>query len=215
MPSSPLVSYHSCVLYEEDVRTLLEPKSWLNDAIIAFVEEFFEKDKYKCMKDEIEYISPSVVMLLLYENEFDFNIKILEKGLVFFPLNNALDLNAPNCGTHWSLLVYLNKTFYHLDSSRGSSNLNIAERVAARIRDPSHLSEVVEVPSPQQSNSFDCGTFVLYTMDLLSLSYQKEKSFGLLDVMKFRFSVVVEYRSHLSALVSSFTRSGQPHSLSK
>ena len=89
------------------------------------------------------------------------------------PVNNAT-LNGD--GTHWSLLVIhidSNKNrFYHFDSIKGLNHgpaLKLTKNVCSYLKLNDH--EFVESPCPSQTNSYDCGLFVIASATILSLAF--------------------------------------------
>lgn len=82
------------------------------------------------------------------------------KNYAFMPIKND-----QAGGSHWSLLVYsrLLNIFFHYDSLNGS-NARVAKKVAERIYQFLSVpigARFVEAETPQQSNGYDCGMYVL------------------------------------------------------
>nr|BAN20907.1 conserved hypothetical protein [Riptortus pedestris] len=165
-----VLSYHDALITYDDVE-LLEGPYWLNDTIIGFYLEYLEKEKYA--DTNVCFIRPEVTQCLKLSEvgelpAFLDPLEFKEKDLVIMPLNDCEDPNLPG-GSHWSLLAYSKpeKTFYHIDSSAGS-NQQAARALTFKLSqylDKNSLCEFKTINSLQQSNSYDCGVFVLCNID--------------------------------------------------
>eukprot|EP01133_Synstelium_polycarpum_P016660 gene16660-19798_t len=118
--------------------------------------------------------------------------RIVDKNIVFIPINNNTDPNVVAGGSHWSLLVFVKQanTFYHYDSMRGSNRhaaLSVARKLSVLLRSGGDKGDVVMLErkqSPQQSNCYDCGLYVLSNVELLSnlfIASPPESSFAITD----------------------------------
>ena len=94
------------------------------------------------------------------------SLRLDERKSVLIPVNDSCSLN--DRGMHWSLLIFHRDSRHldHYDSSRGY-NHKAADRVAKVFGELLSLQvKVNEVDSsPQQSNGYDCGMFVLLTAE--------------------------------------------------
>ena len=93
------------------------------------------------------------------------DLNLPSRKLIFIPVNDCSNIDLGG-GSHWSLPVYhqADKSFYYYDSS-GSYNLNNAKQLANKLVKHIHSSStkatVLVRNTPQQSNGYDCGCFVL------------------------------------------------------
>ncbi|XP_033358187.1 sentrin-specific protease 8-like [Bombus vosnesenskii] len=176
-PSNKVVlSYYNYLLRTTDI-TLLQGSHWLNDVIIGFYFEYLDDLLNKNERRDFYFISPELTQLLKMTDPNQYIIfldplSITECKCIFFPLNNCDKKDAAG-GTHWSLLIFCkeDKTCYHFDSAKGS-NATIASKFAENVMDcvfdkKEPNKKFVEVDSPQQSNSYDCGVYVLCLTDVI------------------------------------------------
>jgi sentrin-specific protease 8 len=164
-----VLSYHDSLLHESDL-LLLNEGCWLNDRLIGFVFEFFEKDQFKleCQRGFLSYLNPSTVQYLkLCESLDEASACFLEplelnkKDLVLIPLNNNPTSESAG-GSHWSLLVFYTRcqTAVHYDST--GSNLNEAMEFFKKYQNFFKIDKFIhEKKFPQQTNSSDCGVYLI------------------------------------------------------
>lgn len=93
--------------------------------------------------------------------------------LVLFAVNDNPDVEAAGGGSHWSLLAFsaADATFRHYDSCAGS-NRGAAQRVFQAASPPDGC--LVEQPTPQQRNGYDCGVYVLALARLLCQRHSQQ-----------------------------------------
>lgn len=172
-----VLSYYDCLLRTSDV-ALLQGSYWLNDVIIGFYFEYLDETFNKNERRDFYFISPELTQLLKMTDPDQYIIfldpfSISECKCIFFPLNNCDKKDAAG-GTHWSLLIFCkgDKTCYHFDSAKGSNGSiasKFAENVMHCILDKNEPNmKFVEVDSPQQDNSYDCGIYVLCLTDVIT-----------------------------------------------
>jgi sentrin-specific protease 8 len=162
-----VLSYNDSIIYESDLM-LLNEKAWLNDRIIGFVYEYFERDLFKENKNLIGFVNPSTVQFLKLCNDLDeARVCILEplelnnKELLFFPLSDSNNRDTIG-GCHWSLLVIDKKAsqMLHYDSFNGSND-NQAKYFFEKYKSYFQIKELLFVNNnPQQKNGYDCGVYV-------------------------------------------------------
>jgi sentrin-specific protease 8 len=155
-------SFHDSIIYKSDLNILIND-GWLNDRLIGFFYEYFERITFK---KEI-FLNPSSVQLMKIA---DFNeakncimdsLELDQKNQLFLPLNNNNKIEQSG-GSHWSLL-WINKetkTLYHLDSMN-NSNEREAKHFYSKFKIYFQLDHFQSLSFPQQINSNDCGVYVI------------------------------------------------------
>ncbi|KAF4521615.1 hypothetical protein B566_EDAN006657 [Ephemera danica] len=164
--SNPVVlSFQDTILRESDLQ-LLQGPHWLNDSLIGF---YFEYLQYLAFKDNSDFlfISPEVTQLLknCSKQELPIFLEPLDakqKKYIFLPLNDCEIVDRPG-GSHWSLLFYSRpeQKMFHLDSA--GSNFRQARKLVCNIAFAfaEDGCDYDDYECLQQSNSYDCGIFVL------------------------------------------------------
>ena len=163
-----ILNYNDSLIYESDLE-LLKEGNWLNDRLIAFVSDYFENEVFKTEFEDnlFAFINPSTVQYLklcesLDEAKMCFlePLGLKEKQVIFLPLNNNKTIEAGGC--HWSLLVVDNRNsiMKHYDSI--GSNMDEASTFFYKFKSFFNCKLLEnEVNFPQQTNSSDCGAYVL------------------------------------------------------
>jgi sentrin-specific protease 8 len=184
--SAVRLSYHAAALYQEDI-DLLRPGMWLNDNVMVFWMEYLQHDGHAARR-HVAFFHPGAVFMCLFERGTELadafaGLRLAEHDLLLLPVNNNTDPTLAEAGSHWSLLSYerTTDTWVHWDSSlRGSSNLQVAHRVAEALAPlvtggassggaGSQAVPVVRVGRmPQQANGSDCGVHALLVADVLA-----------------------------------------------
>ncbi|GLJ13047.1 hypothetical protein SUGI_0204050 [Cryptomeria japonica] len=161
-----VLSYGDVILRKSDLKILRGPYH-LNDRIIEFYFCYLSNS----ISPTINFVAPSVSFWILNVPDVDSiklfvdPLKLPEKELVLFPINDNENFSLAEGGTHWSLLVYDRKknVFEHYDSS--SINKSYARKLFTNIKDfmgPSSASATfIEHFTPRQRNGHDCGLYVL------------------------------------------------------
>ena len=190
MSSKLLFNYYTSSVFGDDVRNVSSP-NWLTDGIIHFVYDYFTHEYFEHKNNDILYLSPIMSYMLMHENDEEClndaingsHLKNSNYTLIFMPIiDKTIAISGDNSGSHWSLLVY-NKTkhtFYHYNSSNSSLMYNnqLAKQLAYKlapylsINNPNYHNIV---DCPQQTNSFDCGVYLLIFTMLLSRMHINEK----------------------------------------
>lgn len=170
MSNTVVLNYHDTVIRQSDV-DILKSNSWLTDSIIGFYLEYLEREVYP--NKDFLFISPEVTQCIKssHHNEIPVFLDPLSARqylVIFFPLNNNENVYSSG-GSHWSLLVYFRKDgiFYHFDSSSDINDLQ-ATKLATKLQhyfNKDTLVTVKEGNSLQQSNSYDCGIYLLCNVD--------------------------------------------------
>ncbi|KAG6590602.1 ubiquitin1-specific protease [Phytophthora cinnamomi] len=167
-----VLNYHDVQLYESDV-ALFSGRQWLNDNAVNFYLQFLTQT---VASRDVLLMDPAVVSCLLHqcEDEDEFQdlargVKLADRQLCLIPVTDNASLGGES--SHWSLLLFADGQFRHLDSSAGHNRL-AARRVAksferllkatGRRDGEGAAARVEEVQSaPQQQNGYDCGVYVL------------------------------------------------------
>ncbi len=165
-----VLSYHDSLLHESDVG-LLDDTKWLNDRLIGFVYEYMERETFVDAPTSLFlFMTPSTVQCLklcssMQEAEMCFlePLDARNKRYIFIPINN--NANAEQAGgSHWSLLLYDKRwcSFVHYDSI--GSNYSVAKAFVNKYASYFGLSAECYRNADnyvKQTNSYDCGMFVL------------------------------------------------------
>jgi sentrin-specific protease 8 len=164
-----VLSFGDSLLRRSDFDLLTAP-NWINDKIIGFCFEYFEREQFNHSADRISLISPSVAQFMRFASVEDLLV-VLEplhlpsKQYVFVPINDNPDTERVG-GTHWSLLVYVRskQEFQHFDSYRCSNQTvgrKFVDKLQPFVQAPRSKIKFVEMECPQQENSCDCGVYVI------------------------------------------------------
>ncbi|KAI1961201.1 SUMO1 sentrin specific peptidase 8 [Ophidiomyces ophidiicola] len=175
-PDDTYLTYNDINLTYEDVDTL--KNDWLTDNVIAFWEEYLEREviaQYKTTN--IILLRPSM-SYLLYQTP---NPHTLQDALpdftkashIFLPINDCRSVTEAEGGTHWSLLLVsvVDNVAFHYDSlPPGNRNeaLRVAQKVSIILDRGFRFVQLDD--SPVQENSSDCGVYVCLTMRHLLIS---------------------------------------------
>lgn len=193
-----MLNYRDAVLYDEDV-SLFRPPAWLNDACLNFGFRLLERD-------DVFLMDPAVYsyMMLQMDDEDDLPLpRHKEHRVVLIPISDAKDLGSFR-GSHWSLLAYYpsRNLFEHYDSMRSSGHSRHAEAVVRKIAGSG--IKAMSVETPQQTNGYDCGAYVLYIAKLLVEDRKEAVSEARPEeVAKFRLFVADKAREMLRLKDSS------------
>ena len=116
--------------------------NWLNDAILGFYFSFLQKDKYASLRRSVSFVDASVSFLVANVAEGDVAGILeplgLQRQIVLFSVSNNEDVEVPEGGSHWSLLVFRKgerggmDTFEHYDSA-GAVNERAASGLVAAV----------------------------------------------------------------------------------
>ncbi|XP_042374205.1 NEDD8-specific protease 1-like [Zingiber officinale] len=163
-----ILSYHDVVLRRSDLGILRGPH-YLNDRLIEFY--FAHLASSSGSSGAVFLVPPSISFWLANCSdsqslrEFADPLRLPDRSLVLFTVNDNLDVDVAEGGSHWSLLVYCRETseFVHHDSCSGI-NLCHAQRLFRAVSGfvgASEPPQFVEGFTPQQTNGYDCGLYVL------------------------------------------------------
>lgn len=164
--SEIILNYHDSLLLKSDFE-LLNENEWLNDRLIGFLYEYFEREAFKELKIA-QFVNPSTVQYLKLCDSLDEArvcfldpLEINTREVVFFPLNNNIQTDKAG-GSHWSLMVLFrsNRSLVHFDSI--GSNENEARMFYNKYKSYFGIENfTIDSSFPKQKNSSDCGVFLL------------------------------------------------------
>ncbi|XP_013386562.1 sentrin-specific protease 8-like [Lingula anatina] len=185
-----VLSFHDSLLRTSDVDTLV-PGNWLNDNIIAFAFEYFEKVQFKLHEKDVSFISPDVTQFIKLNCGDELGIFLeplclTSKKYIFLVVNDESSA-ARAGGSHWSLLMFSRpeNTFYHHDSCN-KSNTKSAKVVAMSIEIFLRATRKVQFKneeSPQQENTCDCGMYAICNTELLCKKHLDEDEVDLINTI--------------------------------
>lgn len=166
-----ILSHNDVVLRRSDLDILSGPY-YLNDRIIEFYFSYLSSSH---VSQDILLVPPSIAFWILncpdvtYLKDFVEPLKLPEKKLIIFPVNNNEDVNLAEGGSHWSLVVYERNAnvFVHHDSSGGMNKMQAKQLFStivgfiggSTLASNANYQECVD--SPQQTNGYDCGVYVI------------------------------------------------------
>lgn len=182
-------SYKNIFIRKGDLDTLGK-NNQLNDIILSFYSEYLvEKEKLASIKNDILILDPAVVVNLYFDDDIEdlYNmltpLNLISKKIIFLPINDSKDRFNYKSGLHWALLVYFveQNKFFYVDSTLSTiDNIYIiAKRLVQVLKyDANNISNnknsIIEITFKDeielllmgsQSNSYDCGMFVLMYME--------------------------------------------------
>ncbi|PKA51479.1 NEDD8-specific protease 1 [Apostasia shenzhenica] len=183
-----ILSYGDVVLRRSDLRILSGP-FFINDRLIEFFFAHLSSSDGDDADRHLLLVPPSISFwlsncpdgsLLL---EAAAPLRLRDRDLVLFTVNNNSDVALAEGGTHWSLLVYerADNVFVHHDSC-GGLNLAHARRlydaVKAFVCHDGGVPAFVEGPTPQQKNGYDCGVYVMAAARVICQWFEEGKAEG-------------------------------------
>lgn len=180
------------------VRQTFAPCRWLSDEAISYAYSRLsgDADGDSCgseggkLSEDVLLIDPPTAFWLALQTELKDReearkaLKVLERKLVLCPINDNRDGGAVDAGTHWGLLVwdrrgssssssstdkvgqfiYYDSGFCHMQKSHDQAQ-QLSRHLAGQ-------DVPMQVGScPKQTNSFDCGMYVIYLSELIVKSF--------------------------------------------
>ena len=170
-----ILSTPNCSLTKEDIDTL-SPHTYLNDIIISF---YYEIIQGKYPSKDISFLEPAASMsIILDSNDGDMEdlkeciflpLELDKKKFIFAPINDNTKIQYVSSGSHWTLNVIdvENNLIYYLDSTNG--NVSNAHTFHDRIEKlfGKKFEFVFALNRQYQTNSYDCGMFLLGFSEVL------------------------------------------------
>ncbi|XP_047311970.1 NEDD8-specific protease 1 [Impatiens glandulifera] len=161
-----ILSHNDAILRQSDLDILSGPE-FLNDRIIEFYFSYLSSFHHH-PSEEVLLVSPSISFWILNcpdkdsLGDFLAPLKLADKKLVIFPVNNNDDVTVAEGGSHWSVLIFHRnaRVFVHHDSYGGFNNVH-ARNLHSNVY--SHMgisSKYLVAETPQQMNGYDCGIYV-------------------------------------------------------
>jgi sentrin-specific protease 8 len=174
-PEDAYLSYHDVRLTKLDIDCIKH--DWFTDNAIAFWEEWLEREKLRNYpRADIVLLRPSMTFMLMRSPD-PTSLKSALPNFsktthIFLPVNNAKNVDVPEAGSHWSLLVVsvIDGVSFHYDSLGGDNRheAQIASgKLSQLLRKPLRFAQMHDVP--QQENGSDCGVYVCLFMRKLLL----------------------------------------------
>ncbi|XP_072975626.1 NEDD8-specific protease 1 [Typha angustifolia] len=162
-----VLSYGDVVLLRSDLWILRGPL-FLNDRLISFFFSHLSSSLPNPNPDRLLLVPPSISFWIANSPDpaslaaaVD-PLRLHERDLVLFPVNDNPDVTVAEGGSHWSLLVYDSAAgeLIHHDSIAGA-NRRAAMTLAGAVKVFVGEVKFVEAPTPQQRNGCDCGLFAM------------------------------------------------------
>lgn len=205
MAMSVALNFEDAVLYESDIR-LFSPPGWLNDACLNFGLRWIES---QVDDDSILLMDPAVYSFMMLQcieddeiKELRTSLRLAEKRSVLIPVNDASDFGSHR-GSHWSLISYFRDegVAEHYDSSTTSVHSTYARRAVEKLCRVigAATCEVRGVTTPQQTNGYDCGAYVLAAANVLVSQRPSAESRAALLKAHLSADAVSSFRESLAA----------------
>jgi sentrin-specific protease 8 len=171
-----VVNYHDACLYGRDLKLLDSPTAWLNDSCIHYQFMRLQQDFPQHL-----FIDPSVLSFLMHQCDEEDDLRdfrhshgnFARYNRIFLPINDDLasdQWQIPGQGTHWSLILICDASYFHFDSVKKNNDFAaaaVAQQWHKMIGD-SVEPKIVSCQAPQQVNGYDCGLHVLATAEFLA-----------------------------------------------
>lgn len=169
MADDKILCYNDCVLRRSDLDILNGPY-FLNDRIIEFCFSYLATSY---PSNDILLVPPSISFWIANCPDLEslrevvLPLRIPDKKVVIFPVNDNDDVTFAEGGSHWSLLAYVREKneFVHHDSFSGSNSGHAKRLCNAVVRftgisDSKSYDHFIDATTPQQRNGYDCGLYV-------------------------------------------------------
>ncbi|CAI2378879.1 unnamed protein product [Moneuplotes crassus] len=204
MEDSILLTYKSATLRKSDIDNLRDC-CWLNDQCINFYYEYLANTVQGI--DNVKLVDPASAALLLYTDDIEDLFDIFEPlelpdaDLICCPVNDNTDKFKGAGGSHWTLLFYskAHHSFFYSDSGSTGCVLSNIPSVATKLHwlitnnreGTSEQGTDFEINvvknAPKQTNSYDCGVYVLEMTRLLIDMYLSDEGISSVELEDYKF----------------------------
>ena len=173
-----ILSTKNCSVTKKDISTLA-PYTFINDLIISFYYEIIQ-ERYP--SKDITLLDPAVSMSFILNvnkgSEEDIEdlkqciflpLELDKKKFIFAPINDNTKVQYVCSGSHWTLNVIdvENKLIYYLDSNNGDVDNAHTFHNTIELLFGKKFEFVDGLNHQYQTNSYDCGMFLLGFTELL------------------------------------------------
>ncbi|GMG19743.1 unnamed protein product [Ambrosiozyma monospora] len=180
-----VLKFYDITVYREDLFNLTD-EEWLNDNNLSFIYEYLSRIQIKpTLKARMKYCKDSdlnQIMLLMPTFSFllahhpdpkelvDVLPPIKDSSFVFLPVNDNDDLETPEGGSHWSLILCCpkdRKCFIYDSMYLANDQESHALVRQLEIFYGFQFEVITDKYTPQQINGSDCGVLLLCLSALL------------------------------------------------
>jgi len=162
------LNYGDCILYNSDL-LILSSRGWLNDRLISFAFEYFQKSKFPILlhlQHNVHFFPAEVTQLVKFLSAKELlETVLIPRGItgasarhgcaLLFPVNNNSDPEAQG-GSHWSLLLYSwshNVAFHYNSAQGGAGQLECAKLITENLDSAFSLAD--DAASRQRRQSME------------------------------------------------------------
>ncbi|KAG8310214.1 SUMO1 sentrin specific peptidase 8 [Homalodisca vitripennis] len=201
--------------------SLLEGE-WITDDTVKMYFDLLET----CIDcNNICLMNPAIVLVMkcLDSNKEVLNqLNLREKSHILIPVNDAqftgegpYSIDSKGMGTHWSMLLYVkeNNQFLYFDSL-GTYNLQTAEILAKKLLKHIDLDIRLNLkicPTPQQSNTYDCGVYMLLVAEMILAQITNWPVNDEIEIPTLSYLDIWNKRAQLSSVVYNKNRNNTTH----
>ncbi|KAK7503419.1 hypothetical protein BaRGS_00005340 [Batillaria attramentaria] len=212
-----VLNFNDSLLRKSDVNLLGGP-CWINDNLIAFCFEYFEREQFNHSADRLALLSPSIAQFIKLAAAEDLTValeplNLPTKEYVFVPINDNASTNKAG-GSHWSLMVFVRskEEFRYYDSGSSNENKavarNLMDRLQPYLQASKRGSKFIVMDCPHQNNGYDCGMYVICVAEHLCREFCECYNVQLMDVIT--ETSVQQKRQQLLKLIFDLADQEQP-----
>ncbi|KAG8331585.1 SUMO1 sentrin specific peptidase 8 [Homalodisca vitripennis] len=201
--------------------SLLEGE-WITDDTVKMYFDLLET----CIEcNNICLMNPAIMLVMKYldsNKEVLNQLNLRETSHILIPVNDAqftgegpYSINSKGMGTHWSMLLYVkeNNQFFYFDSL-GTYNLQAAEILAEKLLKHIDLDIRVNLkicPTPQQSNTYDCGIYMLLVAEMILAQITNWPVNDEIEIPTLSYLDIWTKRAQLSSVIYNKNRNNTTH----